>query len=304
MMIREMKLQSRVDSLPIGVVVVAPEQETKAVLQFSHGICGCKERFMPVMQYMAAHGVACVAGDHRGHGRSVWSYKDLGYMYDGGYKALVDDMRMITDWVHDAFPGKPVYLLGHSTGSMAARIYVKYDDSSIDGLIVSGSPSWNPMSRVGRAIPCLLCKVGMSRHWMTNSQRGTSDKYYKAFRSEGDQAWTCSDPQVRRNFADNPLCNFTMTANCSYNVMCMMAETYNSQKWAVKHSDMPIIFISGADDPVMTSEKKFHQSVQNLCDRGYTNVTSVLYPGMRHEVLNEIGKEAVWAEILDFMGLK
>ena len=86
--------------------------------------------------------------------------------------------------------------------------------------------------------------------------------------------------------------------------MCMMLETYRNDPWAVTNSELPIVFISGNDDPTMGSERRFHIAAQNICDRGYMNVTSVLYPNMRHEVLNEIGKEDVWKEILDFMGIK
>ena len=93
-MVSEMSLRSRVDDLPISIVVVRPDQEPRAVLQLAHGVCGCKERFMPLMQFMADNGVVCVAGDHRGHGDSVRDASDLGYMYEGGYMALVDDMRM------------------------------------------------------------------------------------------------------------------------------------------------------------------------------------------------------------------
>ena len=53
----------------------------------------------------------------------------------------------------------------------------------------------------------------------------------------------------------------------------------------------------------MLSEKKFHAAARDICSRGYDNVTSAIYPSMRHEVLNEIGKEQVWDEILDFMNL-
>ena len=51
----------------------------------------------------------------------------------------------------------------------------------------------------------------------------------------------------------------------------------------------------------MITEEKFHKSAQHICDRGYTNVTSAIYPAMRHEVLNEIGKEQVWDDILEFV---
>lgn len=303
-MITEMTMRSAYDDLDISVVTVAPEQEPKAVLQISHGICGCKERFVPFMEYMARHGVLCVAADHRGHGASVKSIDDLGYMYTGGYYALVDDMRMVTDWIHGEYPDKPVYLLGHSMGSMAARVYVKYDDSAIDGLIICGSPSWNPYSRLGYGLMTMLCWLGMSHRRFKFIQQLTSDKYNSNFADEGYQAWTCSDPMQRKSVQENPLCNFTLTANGTRNLLALMIETYRRGEWAVSNPDMPVHFISGDDDPMMSSEKKFHLAVQNLCNRGYVNVTSALYPGMRHEVLNEIGKEDVWDEILDFMNLK
>ena len=306
---RKITLNSRVDSLPISILEVTPDalcQESvpvKAVLQLSHGMCGCKERYLPFMRYMASKGIVCVAGDHRGHGESVRSSDDLGYMYEGGYRAMVDDLRMITSWIVSRYPGLPIFLLGHSMGSMAARLYAKYDDSTISGLILTGSPSWEPFAYLGRAIAGLMCFLGMSHYRMERSQRMTSDKYNSRFAAEGTQAWTCSDPAERESFMANPVCNFAMTANGSYNLLSMMIDTYNSSKWIVSNPSMPVFFISGADDPMLGSEPRFHSAAMDIRNRGYTNVTSVIYPYMRHEVLNEKGKEQVWAEVYDFINL-
>lgn len=306
---RKITLNSRVDSLPISILEVTPDalcQESvpvKAVLQLSHGMCGCKERYLPFMRYMASKGIVCVAGDHRGHGESVRSSDDLGYMYEGGYRAMVDDLRMITSWIVSRYPGLPIFLLGHSMGSMAARLYAKYDDSTISGLILTGSPSWEPFAYLGRAIAGLMCFLGMSHYRMERSQRMTSDKYNSRFAAEGTQAWTCSDPAERESFMANPVCNFAMTANGSYNLLSMMIDTYDSSKWIVSNPSMPVFFISGADDPMLGSEPRFHSAAMDIRNRGYTNVTSVIYPYMRHEVLNEKGKEQVWAEVYDFINL-
>lgn len=306
---RKITLNSRVDSLPISILEVTPDalcQESvpvKAVLQLSHGMCGCKERYLPFMRYMASKGIVCVAGDHRGHGESVRSSDDLGYMYEGGYRAMVDDLRMITSWIVSRYPGLPIFLLGHSMGSMAARLYAKYDDSTISGLILTGSPSWEPFAYLGRAIAGLMCFLGMSHYRMERSQRMTSDKYNSRFAAEGTQAWTCSDPAERESFMANPVCNFAMTANGSYNLLSMMIDTYNSSKWIVSNPSMPVFFISGADDPMLGSELRFHSAAMDIRNRGYTNVSSVIYPYMRHEVLNEKGKEHVWAEVYDFINL-
>lgn len=303
---RKIILNSRIDSLPISILEVAPDGlgdvgSVKAVLQLSHGMCGCKERYLPFMQYMASRGVVCVVGDHRGHGESVLSRDDLGYMYKGGYRAMVDDLRMITSWIMSRYPGVPIFLIGHSMGSMAARLYAKYDDSTISGLILTGSPSWEPLAYVGRAIAWLMCLAGLSHHRMEYSQRMASDKYNRRFVSEGRQAWTCSDPAERESFMSNPLCNFAMTANGSYNLMSMMIDTYCRSKWIVSNPSMPVFFISGADDPMLGSEQRFHSAAMDVRKRGYTNVTSVIYPNMRHEVLNEKDKELIWAEVFDFI---
>ena len=303
-MTENMTMTSRVDGLKISVIAVKPEGEPRAVLQFSHGLCGCKERYLSFMEYMAGKGIASVASDHRGHGTSIRTKDDLGYMYEGGYMALVDDMRMVTDWIHTTYPTCPVFLLGHSMGSMAARVYAKYDDSAIDGLILTGSPSKEPLLWLGRAVSGFLCIFGMSRLRMSFSQGFTSRRYNHRFASEGEQAWTCSDSRSRMAFRANPVCNFNVTANMSFNILSMMSEVYDKGEWRVSNPSMPILFLSGSDDPLMISESRFHSSAQNICDRGYVNVTSAIYPAMRHEVLNEIGKEEVWADILDFIGLK
>ena len=123
-------IKSKYDDLNIAVCVVRPAGRPTAVLQLAHGMCGHKERFEPVMKYLAGRGIACIASDHRGHGGSVKDTKDFGYFYSGGYKALVQDMRDVVEWGLNEFPGLPYFLLGHSMGSLAARVLVKQDDSA------------------------------------------------------------------------------------------------------------------------------------------------------------------------------
>jgi alpha-beta hydrolase superfamily lysophospholipase len=294
-------IKSKYDDLNIAVCVVRPEGRPTAVLQFAHGMCGHKERFEPVMEYLAERGIVCIASDHRGHGGSVKDTRDFGYFYSGGYKALVQDMRDVVEWGLNEFPGLPYYLLGHSMGSLAARVLVKQDDSGLSGLIICGSPSWNPLSIFGRALTGMFCITGLGRLRPKLLQKITSGSYNRKFSSEGSEAWTCSDPEVRKIFTENPLCNFRFTMNGVNNLLKMMGETYDTRGWKVTHPDMPVRFISGVEDPCMISEKKFHQAVWAMHKAGYENVSSSLYDNMRHEVLNEINKVEVWNEILDFM---
>lgn len=292
-------LDSAYDGVAISVAAVRPESRPKAVLQISHGMCGRKERFLPFMEYMAANGVACVANDHRGHGLSVKNEKDRGYMYKGGYKALVDDMKMVTDWARKSCQDTPVFLLGHSMGSLAACSYLKKYGGAVDGLILCGNPSRNLLSYVALAFTRLLCLYNDGRYRPEMTQRLVSGIYNRKFTDEGPLAWTCSDPEVRKSFFSDPVCNFRLTANAVEATLSMMTDRYSDNGWKITDPDMPVYFISGEDDPCMRSEKHLHSSAMHLVSIGYTEVSSAIYPGMRHEVLNEIGKEVVWKDILD-----
>ena len=273
----------------------------KAVLQLVHGMCGCKERFEPLMKYLADNGIVCIASDVRGHGASIKSMNDLGYMYKGGYLALISDLRQISEWGHSEYPKLPYFLLGHSMGSLAARIYIRQDDSNISGLIVCGSPSWNPLSVIVKWLTMAGCAVGLGHNRPRFLQNIASNRFNSRFASEGPLSWTCSDPQVRKSYRENPLCNFRFTINGTYNLMAMLEATYSSGSWNISNPQMRVIFMSGSDDPCMISEQKFHRSAYQMLKAGYQNVSSVLYPNMRHEVLNEVDKMVVWKDILSFI---
>jgi alpha-beta hydrolase superfamily lysophospholipase len=290
------------DSLPISVLASMPDDgRPAALLQLAHGMCGCKERFLPFMEYMADNGIGCVANDHRGHGESIRSSGDLGYMYGNGGESLVEDMAQLTFLIYDAFPGTPVFLLGHSMGSMAARVYTQRHDDLIEGLILCGSPSWTPFAHLGYIFTGAIDIFGGGRLRPAFLSDFVSRQYNRHFSKEGPRAWTCSDPEIRKEFENNPKCNYTFTVNGMLNLMELMLMTYRSNDWQMYHPDMPVLFLSGEDDPCCRSEKMFHESAKDMCRHGYGNVSSALYRGMRHEILNEKEKENVWNDILLFI---
>lgn len=300
-MIENFKLRSSYDGLDISVIAVVPAGETKAVLQLAHGLCGSKERYIPFMEYMASIGVACVANDHRGHGESVRRPEDLGYMYSGGHKALIDDFYVVSKWISTRFASLPVFLLGHSMGSMVVRAYLKETDPYIEGVVLCGSPEPNPFAQAGYLICSLMCLIGLGRCRPKISQHLTSDSYNHDFISEGPNAWVCSDPEVRKVFSDDPKHNFILTFNGGKALTGLMLRTYAYGRRKTQHQDIPVLFISGEDDPCSGGESGLLKAVLAVREYGYRNIRMKRYPAMRHEVLNEIGKERVWQDIVDFI---
>lgn len=98
----------------------------------------------------------------------------------------------------------------------------------------------------------------------------------------------------------DPLCSFTFTLNGYESLLWLVRNTYSTQGWAVENPSLPILFLSGENDPCMLSKEKFQEAVSLMQKLGYCNVSHRLYPGMRHEILNESGKEKVYADVEAF----
>ena len=294
-------IKSPADGLGLNTLAICERKDPKAAILFIHGLCGKIGRMLPTMKHFAAEGYACIGFDMRGHGDSIKTEEDRGYTYHGGSKAMAEDIRAVIGWIENNFPKTPIYIVAHSMGSLAARTYLKSDDRHINGLVLCGSPSYNPLSPYARIFLQAYNEITGGHDRLEALQRFTSNLYNKDFEDDGFQAWMCSDPEERRRFFDDPECNYTCTTDCSLTLLMLMKETYSKKGWHVANPSLPILFISGENDSCMISMKKFHQSAGFMNSVGYTDVSSIIFPDMRHEVLNEIGKESAWQAISEFI---
>lgn len=296
---QDLEFISEQDGLHLSGLIIVPE-EPKAVLQISHGMCEHKERYIPFMEYMAGQGYVCVIHDHRGHGRSVRSQEDLGYFYENGGEALVEDLYQITRTVKEEWKGLPYFLFGHSMGSMAVRCYAKKYDSAIDGLVICGCPARNFLAGLGQKFN----KLAQRRKGEYSKSRLINYLFFggfeKKFGRREPHSWICSDQEVVRQYNEDPCCNFTFTLNGYDALLWLMKNTYSQKGWKMGNPALPVRFISGDNDPCMITKKKFLQAVTLMKNVGYQNVSYRLYGGMRHELLNEKGKEQVYEDVARF----
>ncbi len=302
---REFTLQSKYDNLALSCAEYTAEGVTqtnaKGVVQIVHGMCEYKERYEGFIDYLTQNGYIVFAHDHRGHGGSVTANENLGYFGDKKGEAIVDDAALVTDEIRRLYPGLSVTLFGHSMGSLVVRAYIQKYEEKIDKLIVCGSPSKNSLAGVGLMLNGVISvfrgKKYRSRLMANASTGGGDDK----FPGEGKNAWLTRDKTVVEKYNADEKCNFVFSCNGFSNLLHLVKNAYKKKKYPAKHSDLPIFFMAGADDPVIGSEKKWLEAQQFLRDVGYKNVTGKLYPKMRHEILNELGKEEVYADALAFI---
>ncbi|MDD7740937.1 MAG: alpha/beta hydrolase [Lachnospiraceae bacterium] len=297
---KEFKVRSEVDGLELDGLAVEPEEGRKRIglMQISHGMSEYKERYLPFMEYMAQKGIVCMIHDHRGHGKSVRKNEDLGYMYGAGGDGLVSDLFLVTRWAKKEYPDLPFVLLGHSMGSLIVRAYTKTRDQELDALIVCGSPSRNYLRPLGAAVGHVEAALLGAEHRSSLLEALSFGAFAERFSKEQSRfAWCCSDPKVVEEYESNPLCGFTFSDDAFFALNDLLKETYSSHGWRCTRPKLPVLFLSGGDDPCYVSVKRFKQSIDHMRLMGYHNIRGKLYPGMRHEILNEKEKYRVYEDI-------
>ena len=304
MALNAFSLDASADGLKLACLQSVPDAGSSAprgVIQLVHGMCEHKERYIALMEFLSENGLICVIHDNRGHGASVKSPDDLGYMYDGGWLAMVEDVRVVNDWIRAQYPDLKIILYGHSMGSMIVRSFLKRYDDRISALLVSGCPVDNSAKGAGKALAAFF---GRTKGWHYRPdllQQMSFGAYSKPFASEGPMAWVCSNPEILKSYREDPLCQYVFTANGFYNLLGLMQDCYSRKGWAVKNPSLHIHFMSGEEDPCRGSDKQFRKALRLLPEVGYHNVTAQVYPQMRHEIHNETGYQRVWNDLLHFI---
>ena len=295
----ELTLHSDFDGLPLSLLLILPEGKPKGILQISHGMEEHKERYEPFMTFLAEQGYGSVIHDHRGHGKSVRDPEDLGYFYTEDIRAITDDLRKVSDHILSRFPDTPLFLLGHSMGSLVARVLMKDRDESFRKLILCGPPTKNNGVYLALLLTRLSIFLRGSRFRNPLMNRLALGAANRKFRTES--AWISSDPDTVEKFRKDPLCGFLFTNNGFYNLFVLTKEACSKRGFQVRNPQLPILLIAGREDPIIRSPKHFYRLEAFLRDLGYRNVRSILYPGMRHELLNEKDRRRVWQDLLDFL---
>ena len=225
----------------------------------------------------------------------------------GGYEALIEDTHEITletkAYAKELIKEKiPYILLGHSMGSMVVRCYIRKYDADIDKLVVIGCPSKKPGMKPGLALIKMVTNIkGEKTRSKFISDLVVGD-YEKRFKKEGvPHMWVNSDPEKVKKYNEDPLCNYMFTLNGYLNLVKLTMLTYTDGGYVMKNPALPIRFFSGAEDPCAVNEKAFAEAMELLRKQGYTDVDGIMYPRLRHEILNEDKKDMVYEDILNFI---
>lgn len=293
------KIKSKCDGLVLELAISKPKKAPRAVVQFSHGMAEHKERYFDFMKFLSDNGLVCVIHDHRGHGKSVKSEKDLGYFYTENYEFIVRDLYLVTEYIKEQYPKLPVYMFSHSMGTLVSRNYLKRYGDEIQKLVLCGPPTENSMAGIGMIISKLVSRTCGARK-RSGFLNGLADgSFNKGF--EEKNAWINSDAAAREEYNGDSLCGYIFTVNGYINLFGLLKGAYSERGWGAKNKNTDILITAGSDDPVIQSREKLEELKDFLIKKGYTNVKVKVYEGMRHEIINEKGKNTVYSDILNFL---
>lgn len=284
-------IASKMDKTPLSVLMVTPDGAPKGLVQFSHGMAEHKERYLRVMCLLAAEGYASIIHDHRGHGESVRAQEDLGYFYPAGADGVTADLAQVNALLRRRFPGLKLVMVGHSMGSLAARAYAAEHGDTLDGLLLSGSPGYNAACGMGKALTWVLqgAHLGNDRARSKLMDAMLNGPFEKNFQGDSHFLWLSADRDNVRAYENDPLCGFGFTLNGYRALLTLMQRAYDENTRLPE--TLPVRFMSGEDDPCALGHKGFDMARENIEKRGPKNVEAKMYPGLRHEIFNELSDE-------------
>ena len=287
-----------------------PDGEIKGVLQICHGMIEYIGRYDEFATFMAENGYYVVGNDHLGHGDSVLRADDHGFFgHPRGNINVIKDihyLRIMTevDLLMQKKKDVPYFMLGHSMGSFLLRQYLTVRGKGLSGAIIMGT-GYQPavVLKAGKAV----CRVmSIVKGWKVRSRIvnimafGRYNRRIKSVRTIQD--WLTRNEAVVDAYMHDPLCSYMFTINGFYQMFTGMQVAHNKKRIAKTPKNLPLFLVAGAEDPVGNYGEGVKKVYGNYLKAGIKDVKIKLYKDDRHELLNELDKETVYADLLEWIG--
>lgn len=282
---------------------VAPARP-RGLVQIVHGMSEHIGRYGRFAGELVDAGFAVVAHDQIGHGATA-AAGDLGHLpVDGGAELLIADVaeaRARAEGLCGA-DGLPYILFGHSLGSFIARVYLTRASDVAAAIVCGTGQQPLALARAGN----LLCRVlacvrgERSRSPLVHGLAvGAYGRAISGARTDFD--WLSHDPAVVDAYIGDPLCGREFTVGGYAAVTALAAASQDRSLARRIPFGLPMLFIAGEGDPVGDFGRGVHRAVEQYRALGMEHVDEIVYPGLRHEILNEPERGRVVADILAWL---
>lgn len=299
--------QSSTGRTSIHALKCVPDGKPRAVVQIAHGIAEHIDRYRPFMEFLADNGFVVAGNDHLGHGKSIRVPEEQGFFAEkDGWWRVVDDMDKLHDIMSKEYPELPYVLFGHSMGSFLTRTYLIKHPDKYDGVILSGTGHQSPALVLGgNAAASVMAKLNGAMGDGTKLDSLAFGSYLSKIENPRTKFdWLSRDAEQVDKYIADPLCGFVGKIGLYRDMMQGIKFITDKKNIAQMNKEKPVYFMSGDGDPVGDYGKGVERAYKAFCDAGLHDVFMRLYPGGRHEMLNETNKEQVYQDILSWLNEK
>ena len=299
--------QSSTGRTSIHALKCVPDGKPRAVVQIAHGIAEHIDRYRPFMEFLAGSGFVVAGNDHLGHGKSIRMPEEQGFFAEkDGWWRVVDDMDKLHDIMSKEYPVLPYVLFGHSMGSFLTRTYLIKHPDKYDAVILSGTGHQSPALVLGgNAAASVMAKLNGAMGDGTKLDSLAFGSYLSKIENPRTKFdWLSRDAEQVDKYIADPLCGFVGKIGLYRDMMQGIKFITDKKNIAQMNKEKPVYFMSGDGDPVGDYGKGVERAYKAFCDAGLHDVFMRLYPGGRHEMLNETNKEQVYQDILNWLNEK
>ncbi len=280
-----------------------PEGEIAAAVHIAHGMGEHAARYDEVARRLNRDGYAVYANDHRGHGLTA-APERLGDLGEDGWNRVIQDALEFNTHISEQHPGVPRALIGHSMGAMLTQQYIARHGHTLDAVVISGSPGLGSPFQLW-----LSHTIARFERWrlgaeanselMAQSIFADSNKPFDAPGATGFE-WLSRDSDQVQKYVDDDLCGFVLRAGGLCDLFAGAREARRRRTISAIPPELPVYVFSGSADPVHGNER----GLQNLLNGYRQQVRRIdyrLYPEGRHEMLNELNRDEVMTDLVDWL---
>ncbi|NOU92316.1 alpha/beta fold hydrolase [Paenibacillus sp. LMG 31456] len=275
----------------------------RAAIQISHGMAENAERYERFAQVLTDAGYIVYANDHLGHGLTAGTPELVGLTPKNGFSKMTETMAILTDIIAERHPGLPIYLFGHSMGSFLSQQYMYRYPGKLSGVVLSGSNGRQSQTiRAGIVLAELVASLKGDDHrspLLMAMSFGSYNKKFQPNRSESD--WLSRDEAEVDRYIQDPFCGGVFSAGFFKDFFHGLVDIHRPHKMERIPKHLPVFILSGDRDPVGGMGKGILQLVNMYSRLGMEEVSYKLYPGGRHEMLNETNREEVMQDVVSWL---
>lgn len=280
-----------------------PYGEVRGIVQFAHGMCDYGERYEELFRELTDCGFVAAYADHLGHGQSIRDEEDLGFFaHEDGYLKVVADFARFYDILDENFPNRKHFVMGHSMGSFIVRYFMSTYRKNMAGAVLMGTSGPNPLAGVGVLVAKAVALLRGDGYRSGLLEKMAFGSYNKRIEEPiSPWAWLSRDQRMVSSFERDELRNRTFTASAFKDLFTLVHEVNLISTMEDTPKELPILLISGQEDPLGNYGKGIHRLEDTFSSIGLQDVHSVLLPGARHELCHEYDRDVMYETLIDWL---